>query len=80
MSGDIGGHEGKFREDRKTLKASLAALEQVPREVVESPSAEIFMIWPDRGMVNQTRVGDSPASGRRLNYTTTEVTSKPAFR
>jgi len=50
----------------------------MPREVVESPSAEIFKL--DRGMVNQKHIGDSPATGRRLNYMATKMPPKPAFQ
>lgn len=55
------------------------ALQQVPREVVESPCAAVFKTWLERGMVNQMHVGDSPASGRRLNYMATKIPSKLSF-
>ena len=45
------------------------SLQQVPREVVESPPAESFKIWWDRDTDNQVSISHSPASGRRLNHT-----------
>lgn len=53
---------------------SSAALQQVPREAVEYPSAEIFKAWLDRDLGKQMHIGDSPASGKA-----TKIPSKPVF-
>lgn len=76
---DIEGREGKLREDRKVSLGQWCGTGRGAQGGGGVPICRHSIICLDRGMVNQMHVGDSPASGRRLNYTTTEVPSKPTF-